>query len=100
MGHKLSLFSLMRAFVVSYVKRQKLIPIAAMTTTTLLEYLTQANPVLDCSKSSTGANSFNARWDRITGLEDRTDFTYETLMRSYGHILLHPIPPLPDTCPH
>lgn len=70
-----------------------------MSTTTLLEYLTRPNPILDCSKSSTGANSFNARWDGLTGLEEWTDFNYETLMRSYGDILQQPIPPLPEASP-
>jgi hypothetical protein len=70
-----------------------------MTTTTLLEYLTLPNPELDCSRSSTGTNTFNARWDPITGLEDWADFNYETLMQSYGHILLQYVPPLPETRP-
>ena len=72
---------------------------ATTNTTTLLEYRTLPNPALDCSKSSTGTNSFNARWDPITGLEDLADFNIGTLMESYGYILLHPIPPLPGTSP-
>lgn len=55
--------------------------------TTLLEYLSLPNPILDCSKSSTGANTFNIRWDAVTGLEEWAEFNYETLMQSYGHIL-------------
>jgi hypothetical protein len=70
-----------------------------MTTTTLLEYLTQPNPVLDCSKSPTGTNTVNARWDRVTGLQDWAEFNYETLMQSYGHILSEQVPPLPETTP-
>ena len=70
-----------------------------MTTTTLLEYLALPNPELDCSKSSTGANTFNASWDPITGLEDWADFNYEKLMLSYGHVLLQQVPSLPETSP-
>jgi hypothetical protein len=67
--------------------------------TSLLEYLTLPNPKLDCSKSSTGTNTFNARWDPITRLDNWAEFNYETLMQSYGHILLQPVPPLPEISP-
>ena len=70
-----------------------------MTTTTLLEYLTLPNPELDCTESSTGANTYNAKWDPITGLEDWADFNYENLMQSYGHVLLEQVPSLPETSP-
>ena len=79
--------------------RELLIVYSSMATTTLLEYLTQPNPVLDCSKSPTGTNTVNARWDRVTGLKDWAEFNYETLMQSYGHVLLEQISPLPQTSP-
>ena len=68
---------------------------ATTDNTTLLEYLTLPYPALDCSKSLTGTNTLNARWDPITGLEDLADFN----MESYGYILLHPIALLPETNP-
>ena len=53
-----------------------------MMTATLLDYLTLPNPELDCSRFSTGTNTFNARWDPIRGLEDWADFTYDMLMQT------------------
>lgn len=70
-----------------------------MVTTTLQEYLAQPNPELDCSKSSTGTNTVNAKWDVVVGLEDWTEFNYETLMQAYGPVLAREIPPLPQTSP-
>lgn len=67
--------------------------------TNLLEYLSQSNPELDCSKSSKVANPFNAKWDPIAGLEPWNDFAYNTVMEMYGHVLLQPISPLPETSP-
>jgi hypothetical protein len=70
-----------------------------MATTTLGEYLAQPNPELDCSKSATGTNTVNAKWDVVVGLEDWPEFNYKTLMHSYGHVLKQEIPPLPQASP-
>lgn len=70
-----------------------------MVDSTLLEYLTRPNPTLDCTKSSVGANTFNAKWDPITGLEDWTDFNYNTLMQLHGHVLRQQVSPMPETSP-
>ncbi|MCJ1474757.1 hypothetical protein MMC13_003417 [Lambiella insularis] len=70
-----------------------------MAQTTLLQYLTSPNPVLDCTRSSTGTNTVNARWDVVTALQDWTDFSLETIMQSYSSILLRPIPLIPDISP-
>lgn len=51
-----------------------------MANTTLLKYLTIPNPTLNCTRSSVGTNTFNAKWDPITGLEDWVDFNYHTLL--------------------
>ncbi|KAI1617036.1 hypothetical protein EDD37DRAFT_604308 [Exophiala viscosa] len=52
-----------------------------MVHTTLLEYLMQPNPTLDCTKSSVGANTYNVNWDPVTGLEEWRDFNYDMLMQ-------------------
>ena len=70
-----------------------------MSATTLLEYLTRPNPTLNCTKSLVGTNTFNAKWDPITGLEDWADFNYDTLMRSYGQVLQQQVPSMPETSP-
>ncbi|KAK7883397.1 hypothetical protein LTR67_011268 [Exophiala xenobiotica] len=61
-----------------------------MAESTLLQYLTLPNPTPNCSKSSVGTNTFNAKWEPFTGLEDWADFNYDTLQR---------IPPMPETSP-
>ena len=70
-----------------------------MSQTTLLDYLALPNPELDCSESSTGTNTFNARWDAITRLQDWSDFNYETLMQLYEHILVQQVPSMPPVSP-
>lgn len=70
-----------------------------MEGTTLLKYLTSSNPILDCTKSSTGTNTFNAKWDAVTGLEEWTEFDYNTLIREYGSVLKRSVPPIPETSP-
>ena len=70
-----------------------------MASNTLLEYLTAPNPTLDCTRSSEGANTFNANWDPVSTLEDWPEFNYDTLMQSYGHVLLQQVAPMPGTSP-
>ncbi|OAL33889.1 hypothetical protein AYO20_06900 [Fonsecaea nubica] len=70
-----------------------------MASNTLLEFLTAPNPTLDCTRSSVGANTFNANWDPVSALEDWPDFNYDILMQSYGHVLLQQVPPMPGTSP-
>lgn len=70
-----------------------------MEHTTLLQFLTSPNPSLDCTRSSTGTNTLNAKWNAVTSLEEWTEFNYETLMRMYGRILRQPISPIPETHP-
>lgn len=65
----------------------------------LLHLLTSPNPSLDCTRSSTGTNTRNAKWDAVTGLQEWKEFSYETLMRMYGWILRQPIPSIPETFP-
>lgn len=70
-----------------------------MADTTLLSYLTLPNSELNCTKSLTGTNTFNAKWNPITGLEDWTDFNCDTLMQLYGHILLQSVTSVPAISP-
>lgn len=70
-----------------------------MANNTLLQYLTTPNPTLNCTRSSVGTNTFNAKWDPVTALEDWAGFNYNTLMQSYGHILQQQVPPMPGTSP-
>ena len=70
-----------------------------MEDTTLLTYLTSPNPNLNCTRSSTGTNTFNARWDPVTGLENWAEFDFNNLMYMYGHILQQRIPVIPDVSP-
>lgn len=70
-----------------------------MVDSTLLKYLRRPNPTLDCKKSSVGENTFNAKWNPITGLEDWADFNYSTLMQLHGYILRQQVPPMPETSP-
>lgn len=70
-----------------------------MEDTTLLKYLTSPNPSLDCTNSSTGTNTLNAKWDAVTGLKEWTEFNYETWMQIYGPILQQSIPAIAETNP-
>lgn len=68
-------------------------------TTTLLRFLALPNPSLDCSRSSTGTNTLNAKWDTAMRLQKWTEFNYDTLMQMYGRILQQPVPSIPATYP-
>ncbi|KAK5202737.1 hypothetical protein LTR96_011284 [Exophiala xenobiotica] len=70
-----------------------------MGDSTLLQYLTLPNPMLSCTKSSVGTNTFNAKWDPTTVLEDWADFNYGTLVRSYWQVLQQQVSPTPKTSP-
>ena len=70
-----------------------------MEDTVLLTYLTSPNPSLDCTRSSTGTNTFNAKWDPVTGLEDWTEFGYDNIMHMYGPILQQRVPAIPGSSP-
>lgn len=59
--------------------------------TTLLEHLTQPNPLLDCTRSANGPNTFNPKWDYTSGLVEWKEFNYATLAESYGNVLTRPL---------
>jgi hypothetical protein len=61
--------------------------------------LTRLNPILDCTKSAKGTNTFNSNWDPVKGIQEWTELNYTTLIESYGDILQHPVPPLPSITP-
>jgi hypothetical protein len=86
-------------FVTKLSCGHRFVSTSKMADTTLLKYLTRPNPILDCTKSSVGANTFNAKWDPINGLEDWDDFNYNTLMQAHGHVLRQQVPPMPETSP-
>jgi hypothetical protein len=70
-----------------------------MAESTLLNYLTLPNPILDCTKSSVGPNTTNAAWDIATALEDWPDFNYDILMQAHGHILQQQVALIPEPNP-
>lgn len=63
-----------------------------MSQTTILQYLTERNPVLDNRNSLKGTLTFNERWPVIDQCQDWRDFTFETLMSCYGDVLRASLP--------
>ncbi|KAL2359271.1 hypothetical protein RJZ56_007884 [Blastomyces dermatitidis] len=57
---------------------------------TLLEYLSVADPSLDRTNVKTGSNSFNRDWEDLEGIEEWTDFIYDNLIAMLGDVLARP----------
>src|SRR5436190_14281472 len=57
--------------------------------TTLLDYLTIPNPLIDSTHSKTGSNTESATWLPIEGVRDWSEFNYETLLFCYEELLNH-----------
>jgi hypothetical protein len=67
--------------------------------TTLLDYLTTPNPLVNSTHSKTGSNTDNFAWDPIEGVQDWDEFNYETLLSCYGDLLKYPTAGLLDLVP-
>ncbi|RJE18085.1 hypothetical protein PHISCL_09576 [Aspergillus sclerotialis] len=65
----------------------------------ILEYLSEPNPILDNDGSLPGVPTTIAALPDVTGMHVWTEFTYETMMNLYKHILLCPLPRWPEVSP-
>ncbi|KAK2755767.1 hypothetical protein FQN54_005917 [Arachnomyces sp. PD_36] len=68
--------------------------------TTILDYLTRENPVLNTDNSLEGSVTRNSDWPMVPGVKVWNDFTFDTLMSCYGEALQHQFPgPFSDISP-
>lgn len=65
----------------------------------VLEYLSQPNPTVDNAASLPGFPTTATDLPEVVGMRTWTEFTYETMMNLYRHILLHNLPQWPDVSP-
>ncbi|KAF2842271.1 hypothetical protein M501DRAFT_998539 [Patellaria atrata CBS 101060] len=61
--------------------------------TTLLEYLTQPNPLVNRDYAKTGSNTELEKEGQFEGSRPWEDFNYEHVIACFGDILQLPLPP-------